>query len=320
MGHPDVCPEGCLQEQGKTVGDTLAYRDRGRVNRAAGRLHKPVMIEEGHLVNGHHRATAAAATGQPFLPIRRAHGVLAAQREWHAHVLACALRGEKAVGSQNSHDAISSIHLACPSGIAGNLFATACTLLGVPGSMLHELPERLGLPPAFQARFDGRAWDGYWDPGADPGIVGGPVAAMPQAALMALGDTRVGNLAATILTNRWDHDPMREAFGEVWCDTLFDAAAAAVCLDYLGRPPVTVHGALPQGCEHPVAARILSEWSWEPSAIRLELVTPTGAAILKSVATQSARSGLPEAAPCQEVPGRLSTTHQLPPLMVVGER
>lgn len=206
------------------------------------------------------------------------------------------------------------MHLRCPSGIAGNLFATCCTRLGVPGQVLADLPARLGLPPAFQVSEADGIWDGYWDAGTSTSVIGGPVEGMSDIASDLLPG-KVGRVAAAILHARWRQDPQREAFGETWCDTLFDAAAAAVCLDLLGWPAVTVHGPLPREAAHPVAARILAHWTWTDSPERMELVTPTGAAILAVVATQTS---LPLPAKALDIHGHFTRLHHLAPLQVAA--
>lgn len=210
---------------------------------------------------------------------------------------------------------VTTMHLACPSGLAGNLFATAATRLGMPGDLLVGLPDRLRLPSAFTVAFDGDVWDGQWDEAADPNVVGGPVAVMADVVSRLLPG-RCGTVAADILGIRWACDPVVNACGETWCDTLFDAAAAALALEWLGWPAVTVHGPLPREAAHPVAAAILHEWTWTPTRTRIELVTPTGAAILQVVATQTLVAL--DDSRCHVVSGRFTREYGLNPLRVAA--
>lgn len=204
--------------------------------------------------------------------------------------------------------------LECPSGIAGNLFMTALSRCGVPDEVFSSLPTALGLPEQFSARKENDVWDGHWK-SDDSTHVGGPVATMGRHAAYALNG-RALDTAQAILHHRWSWDTTVYATDETWCDTLFDACAAAAGLAWLGWPNIYLLGPLPRGaCAHPLATNILSQWRWHEADFPVELVTPTGAAILATVASQH-DSLMPHATDRGTVSGRLSREHHLPPMQV----
>lgn len=184
-------------------------------------------------------------------------------------------------------NSVRSLHLECPSGIAGNIFASTLAAHLGDASFLKWIPTALRLPDSFNLVFDGYVWDGKWMDPFDGAHVGGPVTAMAPLAQAALGDSATGSVAAAILERRWEHDTQRVVYNEEWCDTLFDCCAAAVGLEALGWPDVYVHGPLPGNrAWHPLARRILDDWDVYETDVDLEIVTPTGAAILSTVAHQ----------------------------------
>ncbi len=89
-GHPQVCPGQCQHTPGATVQDAVAVKDPVRVGRwrvAVARGDVPaVQVENGYLVDGHHRVAAAVDMGVAVLPVRAVTGVLVAQQSWHAVV------------------------------------------------------------------------------------------------------------------------------------------------------------------------------------------------------------------------------------------
>lgn len=179
------------------------------------------------------------------------------------------------------------LHLTCPSGLAGNLFGTALVSVGLPPEIVFQIPRNLGLPEEFQVTFDGYAYDGEY--AKNPGVIppfGYPSDMIRQVKRAYPGAT--GEKIEEVLAMRYKYDMHPIGPGESWCDTMFDATMAVVGLQYFGYPQVIVHGALPATHRpHPVAAKILEGWEFKPSALDMELVTPTAAAILRVFASQT---------------------------------
>jgi hypothetical protein len=208
---------------------------------------------------------------------------------------------------------VDELHLSCPSGIAGNLFATCLTVAGVPADLLLGIPDRLGLPCAFHVVHDGYVLDGEYSCDASHPDPSGSLDDMRDVARLGYPG-RVGDVIAEVLTIRYadDADPARQ--GESWCDTLFDASAAVVGLSFLGWPDVVVHGALPwTHRHHPVSAVILADWQWAPLDVNVELVTPTGAAVLSRFARQVTA---PYAGRATAVSGRFTRDLGLDPVRI----
>lgn len=84
-GHPHICRFGCeiAPRASGTVADVIAFKPPARGRRNA----KPILLEDGWLVNGHHRVSYAYEQGIPALPALEASGVLAQQKEWHQTII-----------------------------------------------------------------------------------------------------------------------------------------------------------------------------------------------------------------------------------------
>lgn len=98
-GHPTVCDAGCdiIAAPSGTVADVLGFKPASRGKRNA----KPILLEDGWLVNGHHRVSYAYEEGIPALPALEVSGVLAQQREWHQTIVReCQERRSRHLDSQ----------------------------------------------------------------------------------------------------------------------------------------------------------------------------------------------------------------------------
>lgn len=99
IGHPWVCPDGCVHVSGALVRDVLPCKDPGQVRAVQSSLctldyaQTPLHVEDGWLIDGHHRVAAAVALGLRTLPVEQVDGVLARQQQWHRRVLASGLAG-----------------------------------------------------------------------------------------------------------------------------------------------------------------------------------------------------------------------------------
>jgi len=215
----------------------------------------------------------------------------------------------------NSETQRNTIALECPSGMAGNLFASALGACGVPDEVFSEIPSILGLHEAFTVQMENGVLDGVWDSEVPETTTGGSTLDMARVVREHLRG-REAEEAARILEARWSLDCQMYAYGEAWCDTLFDACAASRGLSYLGWPKVLVVGPLPDGAAaHPLARTLLPTWVWTDRHYPVEVVTPTGASILQSQASQVAYlpAGMQHVA---DLSGNYCRRFDLPPISV----
>lgn len=95
-GHPNVCPEGCQFLSGDrygTVADIVQLRLEQQAagltsewdGRCAG-LDVPVWVENGWLVDGHHRVAVAVRDGVTVLPVEYVTGLRAKIHRHHEQV------------------------------------------------------------------------------------------------------------------------------------------------------------------------------------------------------------------------------------------
>lgn len=88
-GHPDYCPDGCrLMTSDGTVGGVLPHKDTARIEALAqhGEPFACVWIEDGWLVDGHHRVAAARLLGLTTMKAIEVSGVIEQQRRYHAEM------------------------------------------------------------------------------------------------------------------------------------------------------------------------------------------------------------------------------------------
>lgn len=82
-GHPLCCVDGCIPLQCRgIVADTVAYKTAPPFSDA------PVQVEQGWLIDGHHRVARAWRDGVETLQVVTVAGVLAHQQRWHARIRA----------------------------------------------------------------------------------------------------------------------------------------------------------------------------------------------------------------------------------------
>lgn len=87
-GHPHSCPGGCLHLAGGSVADALPFKAAHRVAEWTARLAHvdtwpPLQIENGYLLDGHHRVAAACRTDLDTLTVVHVTGVLTEQQNYH---------------------------------------------------------------------------------------------------------------------------------------------------------------------------------------------------------------------------------------------
>lgn len=81
-GLPHWCDSGCVLVPGLTiVADILAYKQLHAVD-----MTQPLQVEDGWLIDGHHRTLVALDSGRIELPVRYVTGVLTKQRAFHASI------------------------------------------------------------------------------------------------------------------------------------------------------------------------------------------------------------------------------------------
>lgn len=91
-GHPHTCPDGCtLTRTDGTASDVIAYK----ASRSGIPLDKPVTVEDGWLIDGHHRLLRAVENQLETLPVREVTGVLDQQRAYHQQVRTAAAQADQ---------------------------------------------------------------------------------------------------------------------------------------------------------------------------------------------------------------------------------
>ena len=212
--------------------------------------------------------------------------------------------------------------LACPSGIAGNLWLAALLGLGADAGVLTGLPERLGVPAArIDWRYDpdgGRSEvDVHGTGSAPPTDYAGLVARVHDAGLPA----PARDDALAVLHRRETAEARflgldlatRSFCGDDVADTLIDVVGGVLLWHALDGPATTTAGPVVAGIRPRTSSlELLGGVPVEHGGADLCLTTPTGAALLRAFWQSGPLSGPPVRE--VHVPSEFSTVAGLPPL------
>lgn len=169
------------------------------------------------------------------------------------------------------------ITLVAPSGLSGNLLASAVARLGVPRAMITGLPTQLALTGFTLEEDEHGLLDGH---GGDLAVTVDEVA--DRIARITANDLVASTARAALILATGSE----ALHGETAADTAFDIAATLYGLAYLGWPRLLIAGPLPRGRAHPIVDDLLVDWDRRQLDVDLELVTPTAAALLHVLADQ----------------------------------
>jgi pyridinium-3,5-bisthiocarboxylic acid mononucleotide nickel chelatase len=212
--------------------------------------------------------------------------------------------------------------LACPSGIAGNLWMAALLGLGADVRLIRDLPERLGVPHArvvwnhdSSTRVSEVQVEGT--EGTPETDFRGLVSMVEEAGL----PDAVRGTAQRVLWQRERAEARylgmslgtRRFRDEDVADTLLDVVGGILLWDSLGAPPTLTRGPVMAGV-HPRGSslELLRGIPIAQGGADLCLATPTGAALLRN----SWQMGRPRGAIIREirVPGDFSVASNLKPM------
>lgn len=210
------------------------------------------------------------------------------------------------------------MYLDCFAGISGNMMLGAFLQGGVPAEHLKEELAKLALPEAYEVRVENVSKNGISAPYVEVRIEGHPAEeedghhhhhhrAWADIRRM-IGDSALSEPVKKCSTAIFEnlaaaegkvHDRPRDevAFHEVGAvDSIVDIVGAAICLDYLSVEKVLVspintgsgfvkcaHGLMPVPA--PATAELLCGFPTYHQGEERELTTPTGAALVRTLAT-----------------------------------
>ena len=213
--------------------------------------------------------------------------------------------------------------LDCPSGIAGNLWMAAMLGLGADFAAVADLPARLGVPHV------GIDWRHDPGPPAVSEVVVHDAERTPPTDFAGMLDrvrgaglsTGLCDIALDVLRAREEAEarhlglelPSMQLHGEAVADTLLDIVGGVVLWDALGRPDVLTRAAVVAGLRpRSSSAELLDGIPFTRGGADLVLVTPTGAALLRSFWRRATVCGPPVRE--VSVPGDFSRAANLAPL------
>jgi hypothetical protein len=202
---------------------------------------------------------------------------------------------------------VAELILEAPSGLAGNLLATALVRAGVPGALFDALPWMLGLED-FRV-----VWDDHGVCDGEGGVFDGEMGHLIDHACSRI---RVDLAPMVRNTLRLAFPPGKIEDHDA-CDLVFDTVAFFCGLAVLGWPKVAVVGPLPvTDKDHTTTGRLLSTWERTPVSCDLELVTPTAASLLTVSNARQLDRRPDQAVLVGEVFGRYARQAKLPPVRV----
>lgn len=216
--------------------------------------------------------------------------------------------------------------LACPSGIAGNLFLAAMIRLGAPIEEVATVGHRLGVGAQITMRRRSHQRFPAFDvavTGVDPSVRG-TYADLQDRVRGAGLDPWDADAALHVLARR---ESTRAAVrgvevsdltyvGEDLVDTLVDVVGGILAWSLIGNPRLTVWGPVVTGAGvQQESLDCLAALPTVAGTSQLELATPTGAALLGVLAERAPMTSPPPPSADARIAGTFAIRDDLPPLL-----